>query len=78
MSLPIKRDPSHILKVKIPLDIADRNSFDIDFDPVRDAMVIVLAVSRAAYEGYICGQAEVNLEEVPPPPLYDLENFNYV
>ena len=63
--LPVRRAPTHVLTVEVPLYLQDLDA--ARFDPVQDAMRVVLALSRAAAEGYVCDDVQVTLvEEVAP------------
>lgn len=55
-SLPERREPTHVLRVQVPLCLSDPAP---DFDTVADAVTVALAISRAAYGGYICDGAQV-------------------
>jgi hypothetical protein len=60
MSLPEASKPTHILRIEVPLNLASE-SLREDIDPVRDAIGICLTVSRAAFAGHVCGNAELTL-----------------
>ncbi len=67
--LPERREPTHTLTVEVPLYLHDLDA--ARFDPVQDAMRVVLALSRAAAEGFVCDDVQVTLieearEEVEP------------
>ena len=59
--LPIKADPTHVLRIEIPMRIEDGKTFY--FDPMQDAVRLVLALSRLATIGVLCGDAELSIEE---------------
>lgn len=60
----IRREPTHVLTVEVPIHIDDEQP---DFDPWRDAIRTVLAVSRAAYDGVICGDPMVWVRDERKP-----------
>jgi hypothetical protein len=53
--------PTHILYIEVPLRIEGENS--PNFDPVKDAIRNVIAISRAAYAGAICDDPMVTIRE---------------
>lgn len=57
--LPERRSPTHILRVDIPLHINGERTFD----PLQDALRIVLSVSRLAVEDVLCDDPNVTLLE---------------
>lgn len=57
MSLPERCEPTHTLVVRVPLNLGD----DLDFDPIKDTVALVLGVSRAAYSNAICDDPEISL-----------------
>ena len=56
-----KVTPTHLLRVEVPLDLGVHST---QFDAVEDAVKLVLAVSRAAYDGEICDSPMVYLDVV--------------
>lgn len=58
------REPTHILTVTVPLDLTGTESFD--YHPTQDALAVVLAVSRIAAAGVLCGDANVTLTPAAP------------
>ncbi len=69
--LPVRRAPTHVLTVEVPLYLQDREA--ARFDPVQDAMRVVLALSRAAAEGYVCDDVQVTLVEEANQDAEDVE-----
>ena len=59
--LPEHRSPTHVLRIEVPLHL-DKDG-QIYFDPVRDAIQTVLALSRLASSGALCGQPQVTIDE---------------
>ena len=59
--LPVRRPPTHIMRVEIPLNMTEPAP---DFDAVSDALKLALAVSRAAYSRNICNDPQVTMTEV--------------
>jgi hypothetical protein len=55
-----QRQTTHVLVVEVQLYLDDEVR---EFDPVKDALHITLAVSRAAFVGSICGDTQVELRE---------------
>lgn len=54
-----RRPPTHTLIVEVPMHLEGRDT--AAFDPVQDAMRVVLALSRVAAEGFICDDVQVSL-----------------
>lgn len=61
MSPPERRAPTHVLTVTIPLNLRNGKG---DFDPIQDAVMTVLSLSRAMYVGSICDSPSLTLDEV--------------
>jgi hypothetical protein len=57
-----KSDPTHILRVSVPLNLNQAISIS-DYDVVKQSLDLVLSVSRAAYDGVICDDIQVEMEE---------------
>jgi hypothetical protein len=55
--------PTHVLTVEVPLSL-EPEMMPYDYDPVKDAVQLVLAVSRAGFSGHICDGVQVSVEEV--------------
>lgn len=53
--------PTHIMRIEIPLCLADPSS---EFDPVADALKLVLSISRVGFAGQICDDPQVTMTEV--------------
>jgi hypothetical protein len=60
-----ERQHTHALVVEVLLDLSGAAAFD--YEPVRDAIAVVLSVSRAAADKVICGDANVSLVDKGPP-----------
>lgn len=62
-ALPERRTPTHLLRIVVPLalDEPPRN-----YDAVAQAVRLVLAVSRAGFDGYICDDVQVSMEDAAP------------
>jgi hypothetical protein len=60
----VQRDPTHLLVVNVPIHLDRDASFD--YDPVHDALNVVMSVSRLAVDGVACGDVNVCLYEVRP------------
>jgi hypothetical protein len=58
-----RADPTHILTVEVPLDLSDRPDAPLEVLAAEEALRIVLALSRAAFVGALCGGAQVTLRE---------------
>lgn len=61
----MRRPPTYILRIDVPLYIVDppvAPGRAPEFDAVAEAVKIALALSRAAYVGVICNDAQVSLE----------------
>lgn len=52
--------PTHMLRVEVPLNLDDPSH---DYDAVKDAILLTLSVSRAAFSGHICDGPRVTMEE---------------
>jgi hypothetical protein len=63
-SLPKRREPTHAIRIEIPLHLDERPPTH-DFDPIRDAVLLALNISRAAYVKAICDDAQVSLIDWP-------------
>lgn len=74
-SRPSEREPTHVMRFEVPLYIPDPPTMT-DFDPVQDALHTLIALSRAAHLGTVCGDAHVSLIEWPnePASLHDEED----
>jgi len=59
--LPAKDKPTHVLRVEVPLRIDEGQT--LYFDPIKDALDQVLALSRLATAGLVCGSAQVSVDE---------------
>lgn len=55
-----RTEPTHIMRIEIPLDLRERSP---DFDAVSEAVKVSLAVSRGALSGEICNDIQVSVEE---------------
>lgn len=56
----VKREPTHVMRFEVPLYLTDPPDAT-DFDPIQDALHTIIALSRAAYLGAICDDAQVSL-----------------
>lgn len=56
----VRRQPTHVLYVEVPIHAEGQPE---GFDPWRDAIKAVLAVSRAAYDGIICADPMVSVRD---------------
>jgi hypothetical protein len=65
MTLIERRDPTHVLTVRVPLYLPPKLLADAGpkFDAFRDTMLLVVGLSRLAWEGYLADTPEVSLEE---------------
>lgn len=61
--LPERREPTHTLVVAVPLHIGEGQS--LYFDPIQDALRTVLAISRLASLGLLCGDVQATVKEQP-------------
>jgi hypothetical protein len=65
MTPPERRPPTHILTIEVPLaldvDLVGREVQD--FDPLREALSIVLALSRLAVAGALCDDPTVSVRD---------------
>jgi hypothetical protein len=52
--------PTHVLTIEVPLNMENP---PCDYNVVKDAIHVALSISRAAFAGHICGDAEVTLKE---------------
>jgi hypothetical protein len=69
--LPVYGEPTHILHVTVPLRLnADERT--PDFDAVSEALQLVMALTRSAYRGYICGDAIAEMEKQPEEAVTEL------
>lgn len=57
----MKRKPTHVFYVEIPVHVGEGAT--LSFDPAKDAIRTVLAVSRAAFYGFICDDPMVTVRE---------------
>jgi hypothetical protein len=53
------RAPTHVLTVSVPLHLDEDDTFD--YDPVYQALSVVMAVSRLAVDGALCGNVDVTI-----------------
>ena len=61
MSAPTyRRERTHTLTISIPLHLDDAAA--LDYDPVRDALNVVMSVSRLAVDGAVCDDVNVQLD----------------
>lgn len=54
-----KRKPTHILNIEIPVYLDE----EYDFNPIQDAILAVLSVSRAAFLDAICDDPQATITE---------------
>lgn len=59
-----RRPPTHVVNLSVPINVPAGREFDPPFNVVQDALRILLAVSRLAVAGAICGDPEAVLEEI--------------
>lgn len=59
--VPAKDEPTHVLRVEVPLRIDEGKT--LYFDPIKDALDQVLAISRLASAGLVCGNTQVSVDE---------------
>lgn len=55
-------EATHVMRVTVPLRL-DPDYPHPDFDAIRDAIQLSMAISRAAYVGHICAEVEVAISE---------------
>lgn len=58
--LPEQREPTHVFRVEVPLWL---DGPPLNYDAVAQAMQLALAVSRAGFDGVICNDINVTMEE---------------
>lgn len=56
-----KLPPTHLLRIEVPLNMDDSA---LDYSPAKDAILIALSISRAAFAGHICDDPQVTLREI--------------
>jgi len=66
----VQRDPTHLLVVTVPIHLDDFDRLrthppGFDYDPLQQALNVVMSVSRLAVDGVVCGDVNVRLDEVP-------------
>ena len=54
--------PTHSLTIVVPLNLSDA----FDYHPVEVALNVVMSVSRLAFDGVVCDDIHVSLDEVAP------------
>jgi hypothetical protein len=59
--LPERAEPTHTLHIKVPIRIQEGTTYYID--PMKDAVQLVLALSRISTLGVLCGSPVVSVEE---------------
>jgi hypothetical protein len=57
-NLPEKREPTHVLRILVPLDLTDP---PVDFDVIQDTIKLALGISRGGFAGHICDEPQVDL-----------------
>ena len=70
--LPERRAPTHTLVVEIPLHFEAHKSAGLGA-AVQDSLRIIMALSRVATEGYVCGCPQATIRDEPTPPPQDAE-----
>lgn len=58
--LPERRAPTHVLVLEVPLHIDEGQTFY--FDPLADALNLVLALSRVATIGVLCDGPRASIQ----------------
>lgn len=61
-----KREPTHMLTLRVPINIPVETKLDPPVDVVQDALRILISVSRLAAAGAICGDPDVEITGLPP------------
>ena len=61
----ILRPRTHTLTIDVPLYLGDECAEDFDYYPVEEALRVVMAVSRLAVDGFVCGDVEVRIGTRP-------------
>jgi hypothetical protein len=55
----VARPPTHIMRIEVPLCLEP--DAHRDYDPLRDALRVCLAATRAAYDDIICHDVTVTV-----------------
>lgn len=53
-------EPTHMLRIDIPLNMSDPPT---EYDAVKQALDLALAISRAAYDKVICNDIQVTMHD---------------